>query len=93
MGSTSRNKVTKRQTSDISTDISDINTDITTINDYIYRPGSVIECLTSPCDGSVISLLSGDYTVQEVTERYIPSSVAHTALTGSSLTYTPPCWH
>ena len=55
-----------------------------------YRSGEVIEQLSSPCDGSVISLLSGNYTVQEVTERYIPSSVAHTAITGSSLTYTPP---
>ena len=51
--------------------------------------GSVIEQFASPCDGSAITVQSGTYTVQNVTGVFDVSN-AWTAITGSTITYTPP---
>ena len=54
-----------------------------------YKSGSIIEEVSSPCDGSQITVGSGTYTVQDVTAvQAIGTSYAD--LTGSSITYTPP---
>ena len=49
----------------------------------------VIEKFFSPCDGSTISLPSGNITVQNVTAM-IDLSTTWEDLTGSTITYTPP---
>ena len=54
-----------------------------------YRPGEIIEELSSICDGSQIELTSGTYTVQNVTATQ-DGNTTHTAVTGSTIAYTPP---
>ena len=54
-----------------------------------YRPGEIIEELSSICDGSQIELTSGTYTVQNVTATQ-HGNTTHTAVTGSTIAYTPP---
>jgi hypothetical protein len=54
-----------------------------------YRPGEIIEELSSICDGSQIELISGTYTVQNVTATQ-DGNTTHTAVTGSTIAYTPP---
>ena len=54
-----------------------------------YKAGSIIEEVSSPCDGSQITVGSGTYTVQDVTEAQW-ATTAYVDLTGSSITYTPP---
>ena len=59
------------------------------VNGYPRRPGQIIECLTSPCDGSSVTVGSGTYTFQNVT-TWPGIAYSYTDLTGSALTYTPP---
>ena len=54
-----------------------------------YKSGSIIEEVSSPCDGSQITVGSGTYTVQDVTAGQSCTS-SYADLTGSSITYTPP---
>ena len=54
-----------------------------------YRPGEIIETIAAACDGRIVSVQSGNYTIGDVT-------AAQTATTtfadcdGSSINYTPP---
>jgi hypothetical protein len=59
------------------------------VNGYPRRPGQVIEYLSSPCDGSVVSGASGNYTFPNVTTQQ-GSVLSYTTVTGSSIAYTPP---
>ena len=54
-----------------------------------YKSGSVIEEISSPCDGSQITVGSGAYTVQDVT-AYQSYTTSYADLTGSTIAYTPP---
>lgn len=59
------------------------------VNGYPRQPGQIIEHLSSPCDGSIITGSSGSYTVQTVsTSQAITDSFAD--LTGSTISYVPP---
>ena len=51
--------------------------------------GSVIEQFCSPCDGSSITVQSGTYTIENVTAVQQMTSTV-TAVTGSTIDYTPP---
>ena len=53
------------------------------------QSGQVIESISSPCDGSSITVRSGSYTFENVTAVQNATST-FTDLTGSSFTYTPP---
>ena len=54
-----------------------------------YKAGSIIEEVSSPCDGSQITVGSGAYTVEDVTAVQSVGAT-YADLTGSSITYTPP---
>jgi hypothetical protein len=54
-----------------------------------YRPGEIIEEISSICDGSQIEAISGTYTIENVTGVQ-NGSTTHTAVTGSTISYTPP---
>lgn len=58
-------------------------------NHLDYRPGEIIETLTSVCDGSSKTVKSGTYTFQNVTGQQ-GTSTAYTDISGSSMTYVPP---
>jgi len=59
------------------------------VNGYPTQTGQIIECLSSPCDGSTVVGLSGSYTWpsvivgQSLTTTYADAS-------GSSISYIPP---
>lgn len=69
------------------------NTSGTTVlsNGYPRQPGQIIEYLTSQCDGSTLSTINGNITVQNVT-TFQDFSASYVDITGSSITYTPPSW-
>ena len=55
----------------------------------VVQSGNIIERLSSPCDGSSVTVGSGTYTFQNVTaEQTLTTSFAD--VTGSSMAYTPP---
>ena len=59
------------------------------VNGYPRKPGQVIEYLSSPCDGSQVTVGSGTYTFPNVTG--VQTSVtSYTDVTGSNISYTPP---
>ena len=59
------------------------------VNGYPRKPGQVIEYLSSPCDGSSVTVGSGTYTFPNVTG--VQTSVtSFTDATGSNISYTPP---
>lgn len=50
---------------------------------------NIIEMLSSPCNGSQVTVPSGTYTMPDITSRQrLPTS--YEDITGSSITYTPP---
>ena len=53
------------------------------------RSGSIIEHISSPCDGSTVVGISGSYTFGNVT-TYQTDSYSYIDINGSSITYTPP---
>lgn len=59
------------------------------VNGYPRQPGQIIEYLSSPCDGSVVTVASGAYTFPNVTGQQVITST-YTDITGSSISYTPP---
>ena len=59
------------------------------VNGYPRMPGQIIEYLSSPCDGSTVTVGSGSYTFQNVT-TYTAVTYTYIDITGSSITYTPP---
>jgi hypothetical protein len=54
-----------------------------------YNPGEIIETLQGRADGSSIQVLSGTYTLQNVTGIQ-DIGTGHTVITGSSISYKPP---
>ena len=59
------------------------------VDGYPRKPGQVIEYLSSPCDGSQVTVGSGTYTFPNVTG--VQTSVtSYTDVTGSNISYTPP---
>jgi len=67
------------------------NTAGTTVlaNGYPTQPGQIIEYLSSPCDGSTLTGVSGTFTCPNVTTSQ-DFSTTYLDVTGSSITYTPP---
>jgi len=59
------------------------------VDGYPRKPGQVIEYLTSPCDGSSVTVGSGTYTFPNVT-AVTASVLTYTDVTGSNIAYTPP---
>jgi hypothetical protein len=59
------------------------------VNGYPRMPGQIIEYLSSPCDGSAVTVGSGTYTFPNVTTQQ-GGTTSYQTITGSSLTYTPP---
>lgn len=59
------------------------------VDGYPRRPGQIIEYLSSPCDGSTITGLSGSYVFPNVTTQQT-TTTAYADITGSSIAYTPP---
>ena len=54
-----------------------------------FPAGMILEEFMSPCDGSIITVQSGTYTVQNVTTA-LALTTSFVDFTGSSITYTPP---
>ena len=54
-----------------------------------YRAGEIIEELNAQADGRTVSLLSGNYTMENVTAVQ-NGSATWTVITGSTISYTPP---
>lgn len=71
------------------TNISNATGSLVMVNGYLRQPGSIIEYLSSPCDGSTVTVGSGSYTFENVT-TYTPVTYTYVDLTGSSINYTPP---
>lgn len=59
------------------------------VNGYPRQPGSIIEVLTSPCDGSTVTVGSGTYTIQNVTTQ-LGLTDSYVDIPGSTISYTPP---
>jgi hypothetical protein len=59
------------------------------VNGYPRQPGSIIEYLSSPCDGSTVTVGSGSYTFSNITTGQ-DFGVTYADITGSTITYTPP---
>ena len=59
------------------------------VNGYPRQPGQIIEYLSSPCDGSVVTVASGTYTFPNVTGGQ-NFDTNYADITGSTITYTPP---
>ena len=51
--------------------------------------GNVMEILSSPCNGSTVTVSSGSYTFPNVTSAQA-NTTSYADVTGSSITYTPP---
>ena len=60
-----------------------------TVTPGAYRPGEVIEEISATCDGSTVSVLSGNYTITNVTTHQ-NGSTSYVTVNGSSISYTPP---
>ena len=58
-------------------------------NGYLQRPGTIIETLTSVCDGSSVTVGSGTYTFQNVGGGQYATDT-WTDVSGSLMSYTPP---
>jgi hypothetical protein len=69
--------------------ITELKSDVDVINEYLYRPGSIIEQISSPCDGSIVKGLSGEYTFPNVTGGQ-GVSYTYVDVNGSVLSYKPP---
>lgn len=67
------------------------NTAGTTVleNGYPRQPGQVIEYLSSQCDGSTLSGLEGNFTVENVTAIQAMNNT-YADVTGSTIAYKPP---
>ena len=51
--------------------------------------GNVMEILSSPCNGSTVTVSSGQYTFPNITASQ-SNTTSYADVTGSSITYTPP---
>lgn len=60
------------------------------VNGYPRQPGQIIEYLSSPCDGSSVTVASGTYTFQNVTAAQGLTANVFADNNGSVISYTPP---
>lgn len=60
------------------------------VNGYPRQPGQIIEILSSPCDGSSVTVGSGTYVFPNVTSYQGYVGNVWTDINGSSMTYQPP---
>ena len=60
-----------------------------TITPGTYKPGEIIETIACMCDGSTVSVQSGDYTITNVSGAQSSTS-SYVVMTGSEIDYTPP---
>lgn len=60
------------------------------VNGYPRQPGQIIEYLSSPCDGSSVTVASGTYTFQNVTAAQALTANVFADNNGSVISYTPP---
>ena len=54
-----------------------------------YRSGEIIETIACMCDGSTVSVQSGNYTITNVSAAQASTS-SYVVMTGSEISYTPP---
>jgi len=54
-----------------------------------YNPGEIIETIQTRADGQNVRVLSGTYSIQNVTSLQ-DVTTSHTIVTGSSISYKPP---
>lgn len=54
------------------------------------QPGTILECLSSQCDGSTITVRSGTYATTNVTTQLRPVPVSYGDAPGSRISYMPP---
>lgn len=54
-----------------------------------YQPGQIIEYLSGTCDGRTITVLSGSYTLENVT-GVLAFTTTYQYIPGSRISYTPP---
>ena len=54
-----------------------------------YNPGEIIETIQTRADGQNVRVLSGTYSIQDVTSLQ-DVTTSHTIVTGSSISYKPP---
>jgi hypothetical protein len=68
-----------------------VGTPLITNGDWNFsgRPGSILECLTSPCNGSTVTGISGSYTWPNVTS-FQAITTSYADATGSVISYVPP---
>jgi len=60
-----------------------------TITKTQYNPGEIIETIQTRADGQNVRVLSGTYSIQNVTSQQ-DIGTTHTIVTGSSISYKPP---
>lgn len=60
------------------------------VNGYPRQPGQILEYLSSPCDGSSVTVGSGTYTFQNVTAAQSVTANVFNDINGSTIVYTPP---
>ena len=54
-----------------------------------YQAGEIIETIACMCDGSTVSVQSGNYTITNVSAAQASTS-SYVVMTGSEISYTPP---
>jgi hypothetical protein len=59
------------------------------VNHFAYKPGQIVEYLTSPCDGSNVTGISETYTWPSVTVLQNTTTTL-ADITGSNISYIPP---
>jgi hypothetical protein len=59
------------------------------VNGYPTRPNRILEYVASPCDGSIVTTASGQYSWPNVTTQQ-GGSAAYQTVTGSDIYYCPP---
>ena len=59
------------------------------ITKSVYNPGEIIEELNSICDGSIVVVKSGSYTMTDITAAQ-SATTSYAEVTGSAFSYTPP---
>ena len=70
-------------------DVQKTKSSVDNLQNYNERSGSIVEYLTSVCDGSTVKGIETEYVWPEVTTQQ-PLTLTHQDITGSSIAYTPP---
>lgn len=72
------------------TNISNATGSLVMVNGYSRQPGTIIEYLSNPCDGTTLNSINGAITWPSVSTWSLSYSFVDNP--GSSVTYTPPSW-